>query len=132
MKKNQTTEIIYNKLIHQKKTATVSRGRKKGRKKITRSGRGEGVQFALLLLVLLVQVARRREGGKRKENTGKRHEAFLSKIKKVINQRKWKKIINFRKDLQFSIKKTNLYGSCQMTWQKMPIHILISRCRNEI
>ena len=51
--------------------------------------------------LLLAQVARRTVKVKRKENTGKRHEAFQGRVKKVINQRKWMKISNLRKTLPF-------------------------------
>ena len=51
--------------------------------------------------LLLAQAARRTVRVKRKENPGKRHEAFQGRVKKVINQRKWMKISNLRKTLPF-------------------------------
>ena len=103
LKENLTTVIKYSKLIHQKETTRIE-GVKNFVKYITRSGRGERVQLPPILAVVLLplaQVTTRSARVKRKENAGKRHEAFPGKVKKVINQRKWKKISNLRKNLPF-------------------------------
>ena len=79
-----------------------NRGRKKVRKKIVRSRRG-GVQLLPLLGVVLLRLA---QVGTisirvtRKENAGKRHGAVPRKIKRVINQTKWR-TSSLRKDLPF-------------------------------
>ena len=73
-----------------------NRGRKKVCKmdsKKVRNGRGEGVHLPPLLVVVflgLAQVATRSVRVKRKENAGKRYGAFPRKVKRVINQTKWR------------------------------------------
>ena len=71
---------------------------------MTRNGTGERVQFPPFLAVVLlrlVQVAAKNVRVKRKENAGNRHEAFPGKIKKVKNQRKWKKSATAQKIYHF-------------------------------
>ena len=80
-----------------------NRGGKKVCKKIVRSRRGEGVQLLPLLGVVLLRLAQVGTISirvNRKENAGKRHGAFPRKVKRVINQKKWR-TSSLRKDLPF-------------------------------
>ena len=89
-RESNNSDQKYNKLIHQKKTTRIE-SEKKFAKLIVRNVRGEGVQLPPLLVVVLLrlaQVATRGVRVKRKKNAGKRHEAFLGKVKKLTNKRK--------------------------------------------
>ena len=89
-------------LINTPEKDNENRGRKKVHKiKIARSGRG-GVQLPSLLaavLLRLVLLHEKRKSKKEKEK-GQIHGVFPRKVKRVINETKWR-ISNLQKNLPF-------------------------------
>lgn len=59
---------------------------------------------------------------KRNENRGKRHRTSPGQVKRVVNQRKWKRINNLRKNLFTWVLPDDIFKT----------HVLIRMHRNEI